>query len=146
MGTHEPPSNNALFESGYWVLDVDAGARHQRKQIEYIRKIRCDCFIRRYMAYTPSQRPRSTHLKRRLMGTRRLALLPNRAAIWVHVAANVLKLKIIKNITKMDDIIKKQHFHIFFLKLFQDSCKPNTMCKGSSRTYKEVLKPLVAFY
>jgi len=27
------------------------------------------------------------------MGTRRLALLPNRAAIWVHVAANVLKLK-----------------------------------------------------
>ena len=90
MGTQEPPCNNALFESGYWVLDVDARARHQRNQIEYIRKIRCDCFVRRYMTYTPSQRPRSTHLKRRHMGTRRLALLPNRAAIWVHVAANVL--------------------------------------------------------
>ena len=32
MGTQEPPYNNALIESGYWVLDVDARARHQRKQ------------------------------------------------------------------------------------------------------------------
>ena len=87
MGTQEPPCNNALFESGYWVLDADARARHQRKQIEYIRKIRSHFFVRRYILP-----PKGLHFKRRHMGTRRLALLPNRAAIWVHVAANVLNL------------------------------------------------------